>query len=157
MEPRVLDEGQRVLVVHGFGLKPERWKMRILGKPSALPTLWIVFALLAVATFVAGVIAGYRADEAAGIPAGQVAPDTALTSAALWFLVGATVATGLIALAATFSLRGRGEERLVWPLVLVILGLAGSLMTLFALVLSAAGAVWLVAVAVHRRTVSTAA
>jgi magnesium-transporting ATPase (P-type) len=120
--------------------------------------LWLLVAVLALATIVVGTVAGYQADEASVLPDGEAALSIPQWGAALWTLVGATVVAGVWALAVT-AVRARPVDgkRIVAPAAVIVAGLlAGAVVFLPFAVLSIFGAAWpiarLVGTSCHRAT-----
>lgn len=106
---------------------------------------WLTVAVLALATFVVGMVAGYRADEASVVADGESVLNLAEWRAALWTLISATVVAGLIAVVATVRrASGATVKRVLPPAALIAIGAAASVVFLPLVLVAVAGAVWLI-------------
>ncbi|MFN3865582.1 MAG: hypothetical protein ACK4MD_02580 [Demequina sp.] len=108
--------------------------------------LWLLVAILALATVVVGAVAGYRADEASVAVGGEAAFGVPLWEAALWTLLTATALAAVAAIALTLARSGRVEVRqIAAPLALAVAGFAGAAVFLPLALLGVGGVAWLTA------------
>jgi len=82
--------------------------------------LWLLVAILALATIVVGTVTGYRADDASVVPDGETALGLPQWRTALWILVGATTLASVSALVVTAVQSWRANvKRFTAPAALV--------------------------------------